>query len=288
MNRLAIFALFAVLLTAGCMGVMENGYGMGYEEQSVGAKGLASAPAPMMASDYAGGGSYVTQTSYITVKVTEGTLESGFTDLQGKLRSEGAEMSDIRYNEYGDRKQYTLTVKVLPARFDRVNSLVKDAGEVKSMSVQLEDVTEQYTDLDTRIRNRETELQRLYELYNRSQKVSDLLDVESEMTRVETELELLKGQKQRLLSKVEKSTISITMYEDKPASQQLTNPLENVGQLFFGAMAAAVTILVVFAGFLLPVGAVVGLLWFGYKKVFGKRKEAKPRQPEHSRIPPQQ
>ena len=164
--------------------------------------------------------------------------------------------------------------------------MLQQLGEVKDLSVQLEDVTQQYMDLDTRIKNREIELERLYELYDKSTKVSDLLDVEREITRVETDLEILKQQKQYLVSKVERSTIRITVYEDKPATQQLTLSLEGLGAMFFAAMAAAVTLVVLAIGFLVPFAMVLGILWLAYKFV-RRGKKTKSRQSEHGRIPPQ-
>ncbi len=280
MNRVVVFSLLACILMFGCMGVMEEG---AYESGGMGMAREALAPA-YPASDSYSEGQYVTKEGSMTIKVPEGTLQDRFDEMKGNLSSEGAQTSDIRYTEYGNRRQYTMVVKVAPSKFDRINEMLKGIGEVKDISVQLEDVTKQYTDLDTRIKNKEVELERLYKLYNMSDNVSDLLSVEREVTRVETELELLKQQKQYLVSKVERSTIAITIYEEKPASTQLTMPLESLGQWFFTAVAAAISLIVVAAGFLLPIALVALLLWHGYKRFF-RGKKARPKQPEHSKIP---
>jgi SMC interacting uncharacterized protein involved in chromosome segregation len=220
----------------------------------------------------------------ITLKVPAGTLDTRVDELKTSLRSQGAEITDVRYNEYGERFQYTITIKVPPTKFETINEMLKQAGEVKGMSVSLEDVTEQYVDLDTRIRNKEVELSRLYDLYNKSDNVSDLLAVEKEVTRVETELELLKTTKERLSSRIERSTITIDIYEEKPAGEQLTNPLEGVGQLFFGALAAGIMVIVGLAGFLLPLIVIIVLLYLAYTRVFAKKRG--PKEPEHKKIPP--
>ncbi|NYZ74091.1 DUF4349 domain-containing protein [Candidatus Micrarchaeota archaeon] len=284
LRNIAVLGFLVALLAFGCLGMEQSSSNTGDS------RALTDASyAPSVPSYDAGGVSesqYVTKEGSITLKVAEGTLESKFTEMKDKLSAQGADMSDITYNEYSDRKQYTLTVKVAPAKFESISAMLQQLGEVKDMSVQLEDVTQQYTDLDTRIKNRQIELDRLYELYNQSSKVSDLLDVEREITRVETDLEILKQEKQYLVSKVERSTITITVYEDKPATQQLTLSLEGLGQMFFAAMAAAVTLVVLAVGFLLPFAIVVGILWLVYKAFRGDKK-AKPRAPEHSRIPPQ-
>jgi hypothetical protein len=228
---------------------------------------------------------YVTKESYIELRVQEGSLESRYEEMTDLLEDEGAKLSNVRYNEYSDRKQYTVTAKVEPRRFDSINEKLQDIGEVKDLSVILEDVTVQYVELDVKVKSREVELTRLYELYNKSDEIEDLLAVEKEITRVTSELEILKQQQQRLISRVELSTISITIYEEKPSTEQLTNPLEDLGGLFFGALAAAITILVALAGFLLPMALIVALLWFIYKKLKGK-KRPRARQSRHDRIPP--
>ncbi|MEW6035535.1 MAG: DUF4349 domain-containing protein [Candidatus Micrarchaeota archaeon] len=278
--RYALLAVLAFMLFFGCAGIIGT-------ESSPSYNGGAVREA--LAPTYAAGGAdysaqkYVTKEGTITLKVPEGALESRVEGIKSDLESEGADLSNVVYNEYSDRKQYTLTVKVAPSKFESINDMLKEAGEVKGMSVQLEDVTQQYTDLDTRIKNKEVELGRLYKLYNQSDNVSDLLAVEREVTRVETELELLKGQKDYLSSRVERSTITITIYEEKPASSSLTLPLEGLAALFFTAIAAAITLIVGLAGFLLPIAVVVGLVWLAYTKLAGKKKG--PKAPEHSKIP---
>lgn len=103
---------------------------------------------------------------------------------------------------------------------------------------------------------------------------------------METDLELLQQQKQALVSRVDRSTITVTIYEDTPATQQITPSMEGLGSLFFGALAVAVSLVVAVTGFLLPMIVVLALLWFAYKKIRGKA--AKPRKPEHDQIPPPQ
>jgi hypothetical protein len=275
MTRLMLFGLIA-MLAFGCLQQVQGSLPS--------ADGVGRA-APALSSAPSAGETYVTKTGYITLRVQEGTLQESVDSIEAKLKAQGANISDISYNEYGDRKQYVLTTRVLPSRFEAVNSMLQEAGEVKGLSVQLEDVTKQYTDLDLRIKNKQVELDRLYVLYNKSTDISDLLDVEREISRVETDLELLEQQKDSLSSAVERSTIVITVYEDKPATEQLS-PLEGIVPMFFAAVAAAITLMVLAAGFLIPIGIVVWLLWMAYKRVSGRK--ARPRQSEHSRIPPPQ
>ncbi|MEW6721950.1 MAG: DUF4349 domain-containing protein [Candidatus Micrarchaeota archaeon] len=281
MRFAAVVLVLVFVLGLGCAQIEEVGTG----SSGISRGGVPTyAPAPS-ADYYAGEGQYVIKQSSITVKVPEGTLESRVEALRESLADEGAQISDVRYYEYSDRKQYTLTAKVSPAKFDSINSLVRETGDVKDLSMSTEDVTRQYVDLDIRIKSREVELGRLYELYNQSDNVSDLLAVERELTRVEAELESLKQQKEFLSSQIERSTIAITVYEDKPSTTQLALSLESLGAMFFGAVAAAISLLVLAAGFFIPLILVVGALWLAYKKLFGGKKGG-PKPPEHKKIPP--
>ncbi len=268
--KLAVLSLCVFLIFAGCI---EQGV------TKMAPPGEASYD--MMPVAYSN--QQVTKQGIVTIKVAEGTLADKFQSMKTTLKAEGAITSDETYNEYGDRKQYTITIRIPPTKFEKINSMLKEVGEVKELSVQLEDVTKQYDNLDIKIKNRELELERLYELYNKSNEVTDILEVEKEVTRVEIDLEELNTEKAALVSKVELSTVQITIYEENPATQQLSLSLEGLAQAFFGALAAGITVLVLGVGFALPLLLIGGIIWFGYKQM---RKKPKPRTPEHSRIPP--
>ncbi|MFN7991646.1 MAG: DUF4349 domain-containing protein [Candidatus Micrarchaeia archaeon] len=279
LRLLSVFLIMA-LLAFGCIG-SEAGVGRNIGS-SVSAMEKAVAP-----DSGAGGAQVIAKAGQITVKVPEGALEERFQAAKDQLRSQGAEIGNVAYTEYGDRKQYSLTIMIVPSKFEQVQAMLQKIGEVKDMSVQIEDITQQYTDLETRIKNREFELARLQKLYDQSENISDLLSVERELTRVETDLEILKQQKQYLDSRVQRSTIVLNIYEDKPATQQLSLSVEGLGAMFFGAVAAAITLLVLAAGFLIPLALVALALWLVYTKVL-RQDRARPRQPERSRTQSQQ
>jgi hypothetical protein len=84
---------------------------------------------------------YITKESYVKIKVQQGALESKYDEMADLLEDEGAKLSNIQYNEYSDRKQYTVTAKVDPRKFDSINEKLQQIGEVKDLSVSLEDVS---------------------------------------------------------------------------------------------------------------------------------------------------
>ena len=213
------------------------------------------------------------KTGSATIKVPENTLEARVDAMKTMLKSEGATLSDVRFYEYSDRKQYTITIKATPTRFEGIVARLKDYGEVKDLSVSTEDVGQQYHDLDIRITNRQIELSRLYQLYNASADVKDLLSVEQEITRVETDLDVLKAQKQELDRQISKSTLAITIYEDKPATSKIEMSLGDLATAFLGALWAGVMLLMLGVGFFLPLAIIVIVAYIIWKKMRRKKIE---------------
>ncbi|MFW5966041.1 MAG: DUF4349 domain-containing protein [Persicimonas sp.] len=71
-------------------------------------------------------------------------------------------------------------------------------GKVKDRSLRVDDVTAQYVDLEVRIDNLERTRQRLKTLMDKTENVSEILEVEKELSRVTTELEQHKARMRSL------------------------------------------------------------------------------------------
>ncbi len=100
---------------------------------------------------------------------------------------------------------------------DRLNAL----GTVLDESVGSQDVTEQFVDLDARLRSLESEEASLLQLLDRANTVSEILIVENELTRIRTEIERLQGQLNFLERRVALATISVSLF---PPQAVFTEP----------------------------------------------------------------
>ncbi len=220
----------------------------------------------------------VTKSGTVTIKVNQGTLENKLTSLKDTLKSSNADISSISYNEYTSRKQYSITIKINPEKFDSILESLKSIGELRSMDTNIEDVTTNYQDLDVKIKNRKIELERLYAIYNTTTVVTEILEVEREITRVEEELQWYEGQKIELERQIAKSTIIITLYEDKsPVESNLLLPIEQFGSVFFGAISASLILIVGGIGFLAPIVLVIFVLYKIYRKLRPKTMSETPK-----------
>ncbi len=115
-----------------------------------------------------------------------------------------------------------VVAKVLPENLDRFLLKLRGLGELKNQTLGTEDVTKQYFDTDSRLKNAHVMEQRLIDiLKTKSTKVADLLEVEKELGRVRASIEEMQGALKYMDAQVQFATVTITLAEkdmDEPAA----------------------------------------------------------------------
>jgi hypothetical protein len=115
-----------------------------------------------------------------------------------------------------------LVVKVLPENLHRFLQKIRGLGELKNQTLGTEDVTKSYFDTDARLKNARVMEQRLIDmLKTKTGKVSDLLQVEKELSRVREDIEKMQGELKYWDSQVQFATVTISLAEkdmEEPAA----------------------------------------------------------------------
>lgn len=107
-----------------------------------------------------------------------------------------------------------VVVKVLPEKLDGFLLKLRGLGELKNQTLGSEDVTKQYFDTDSRLKNARVMEQRLIDiLKTKSSKVADLLEVEKELGRVRAQIEEMQGALKYMDAQVQFATVTITLAE---------------------------------------------------------------------------
>jgi anti-sigma factor RsiW len=118
----------------------------------------------------------------------------------------------------GPRK-LTATLRVPAAQLDAALAEIKSLGRVESESQNGQDVTAQYVDLEARLSNARNTEQRLIDLLRqRTGKLSDVLEVETELSRVREEIDRMEGERRLMAKQVEFATLTATLSEEFKAS----------------------------------------------------------------------
>jgi len=155
------------------------------------------------------------------------------------------------------------TLRVPAARFDAAIAAARGLGRVMHESQESDDVTEQSIDLDARLGNARTTEKRLLDLLaNRTGRMSDVLEMERELSRVRTEIERLAAQRHNLDRRVEYASLTLEVLEERAPSVSLGPiPLPTqLKQAIVDGLEAAASSLIGLTLFLFRVGPAL-LLW---------------------------
>jgi Domain of unknown function (DUF4349) len=105
-----------------------------------------------------------------------------------------------------------LVVRVPSSQFDQVVEEIRATGNrIVQEKRTGQDVTEEFIDLEARIKNQKALENQFLEIMKRAGKVSDALEVQTQLADVRTEIEKLEGRKRFLENQASLSTINVTL-----------------------------------------------------------------------------
>jgi hypothetical protein len=114
----------------------------------------------------------------------------------------------------GSRRSARWKVRVPVEAFESFLAEIAELGELERNSRTSQDITEQFADLDARVKNKKVEEERLQKiLQENTGKIEDVLKVESELSRVRGEIEQSEGRLRLLDNLSTLTTVAITVNE---------------------------------------------------------------------------
>jgi hypothetical protein len=212
-----------------------------------------------------------------------GTIEGLATSLNGYV-------SNLRTWRLDDQMAATVTLRIPAESFDQARERIKDlATEVESEDVSGQDVTEEYVDLDARLRNLEVEEGELLELLASAQEThkdaESILAIYREITNVRQQIEQLKGRMQYLESASALATLTISITpeeEEEPVVEPGWEPVRQIRdalRTLVNALQALADVLIWVVLFFLPLAAILALplvvgwlIWYLWRR---RRRRAK-------------
>ncbi|MEN3326869.1 MAG: hypothetical protein V7638_1676 [Acidobacteriota bacterium] len=129
--------------------------------------------------------------------------------------------SEAKQRESNDPAQRTLDIKLVvrvPSNqfgraFDEIKKL---AGNTPSENVTSQDVTEDFIDLEARIKTQKALELQFLEIMRQANKIADALEVQRQIAEVRTDIEKLEGRKRFLENRASLSTINVNIQTPKP------------------------------------------------------------------------
>jgi hypothetical protein len=171
----------------------------------------------------------------------------------------------------------TVTAQVPPAEFSRALAGLDGVGRVTRRPVGGRDVSEEFVDLEARVRNFERHEAQLLSFMGKAQKVQDLLSLESELARVRGEIEQATGRLRFLKARTDLATIHVALVRAPfvaPPDGPFGRLVEQVKQAFADGWSMAFTAVLgvaVVAAQLSPLAIFALAGWLIYRRWAGRR-----------------
>ncbi|RZU18674.1 uncharacterized protein DUF4349 [Kribbella rubisoli] len=272
-----IRAVTAVLATAGI--VLLSGCGAGGNSDSSGTSEAAPVQKQGEASDGNASNAKPPAQPQAGKSQASGTDDPTITRAiikTGSLTVEGDDVSDMRQKAVlaiagldgqvssedtgsdpdGKVTRANLVLKVPTKSFETAIQRLSDLGKRLQIHQESTDVTEQVVDVASRIESQRASLERMRALMTKANTIAEIVSVESELTRRESDLEALLAKQKNLSLQTDLATLTLTLTEKgKPPVE--TEPTQDKGFLAglkggWNAFTAVFSALATAVGAMLP------------------------------------
>ena len=123
-------------------------------------------------------------------------------------------ISQDNISDYGSSNRYKLEVRVPAGNFDPlIADISQSASKINSKNITISDVTEEFIDIEARIKTKKELEARYKELLKRANSVSEILTIEKEIGNIRGEIESVEGRMKYLTDRISYSTLTISFYE---------------------------------------------------------------------------
>lgn len=154
----------------------------------------------------------IIKTGFLSLVVKD--VPQGVAKIQEFAKSKGGFVVSSNISKDTLSPTAEVTIRIPSEVFDGGVQEVKSMGEVKSERVNGQDVTEEYVDLDARLKNLRLTESQFVTIMQKAQKIEDILAVQRELTQIRGEIESLQGRMKYLTESAKMSTLTVYLAAD--------------------------------------------------------------------------
>jgi hypothetical protein len=180
-----------------------------------------------------------------------------------------------------DRNSYagTIGIRVPVGKTGGVLGAIRTLGRIESERSNAEDITDNYVDMEARLKNAQASEARLKEMYQRAGTVKDVLEVEKELTRVRGDIEAFMAKKRNWDILLEMVTIEVNLHEPSavmPAAHNFWGPIWSAFGSSLEGFANSLRALIIFIGMIAPwLVIIVPAYYLGVRQIKRRRERKK-------------
>ncbi|WP_042150157.1 DUF4349 domain-containing protein [Paucisalibacillus sp. EB02] len=223
-------------------------------------------------------------TANLAIEVKD--FQPSFNHIQSKVTDYGGYIveSNMSGVEGDDMANGYITVRIPQDQFRDFIQLVEDgSSKVLESTISGQDVTEEYVDLESRLKSKRVVEERLLSFMEKAEKTEDLLTISNDLAKVQEEIEEVLGRMKYLENRAELATITIHIQENNVKLSTIhdddLNTWEQTKQQFvksINMLLAFFSNLFVFLVGNLPVLLLLGIIGAVTYLFIRKRKESRP------------
>jgi len=148
--------------------------------------------------------------------------EEALAEIKDVTNEMGGYVVQSNVYQSGESKRASVQLRIPAERLDEALEQFRGlASEVRSENVSSDDVTDEYVDLQSRLRSKEAAEAKLLEFLDAAEDTEAALEVYAQLERIQTEIEVIKGRMQYLEQSAAMSSVSIELTPD-----ELLQPIE--------------------------------------------------------------
>ena len=200
-------------------------------------------------------------------------VTKSYNDVERIAITAGGYVLDSSVSANQEQPQANITIRVPTSQYQSVVDQLRGmALKVENQTSKAQDVTDQYTDLQARLRSAQTLEATYLTLLDKAETIDDIIKIQSYLTPVRTEIEQIQGQIQVLDNLSSLATIRVDLHTQlatptptpQPASTH-PDPLKAGGAgwesslVFLRAVGAGLFATVAFLWWLVPIWVIVGV-----------------------------
>jgi len=205
------------------------------------------------------------------LSVTVEAVSQKFEEVSNIALGAGGFVASSSFGNSGESQTASVTIRVPGDQYDATLRRLRGLGEVKEESSTANDVTEQYTDLQSRLRNLQASEARYLDFLTRAENITDVLAVQDRINATRAEIEQVQGRIQLLDNQSSLATITVHLLPPvasaQPKDDGANTPLETAQDAFEASLAVLLGIATVavavaaFSWWLVPVAGAGFYVW---------------------------
>jgi hypothetical protein len=223
-----------------------------------------------------GGERIVIKNADMTIVVTDPAVSMDRINRMAEEMGGFVVKADLNYTELNNGRKVPRAVAVIRVPAERLNEALdkiraESGQDPISESINSQDVTSEYTDLQSRLRNEQAAEAQLMQIMEQASRTEDVLNVYNQLVQVRERIEVLQGQIKYYEESAALSSITTQLLVDeavqpltvgrwqlggaaKQAAQSLLNTLEFLSRAFIWVVIYLLPVLlVIFVLFVLPI-----------------------------------